>query len=74
MAYPVTMTTHVPRAAHDEPVDGNRGRAETPANAPASNHSDEVTLVHPAVTEADRENGSACRAEASQHTAGRATR
>jgi hypothetical protein len=29
-----------------------------PANAPAANHSDEMTLVHPAVTKPDSKNGS----------------
>lgn len=54
----VTYTTRVPEATLDWAVEDIRGRPRHPAKALAANHSDQVTLIHRAATEADSKNGS----------------
>ena len=54
----VTMTTRVPEATLGKAVEDIRGRPRHPAEALAANHSDQVTLIHLAATEADSKNGS----------------
>jgi hypothetical protein len=54
----VTMTTRVPEATLGKTAEEIRGRPTHPAKALAANHSDQVTLIHPAATEADSKNGS----------------
>jgi muconolactone delta-isomerase len=53
----VTMTTRVPEATLGKAVEDIRGRPRHPAKALAANHSDQVTLIHLAATEADSKNG-----------------
>jgi hypothetical protein len=45
-------------ATLDKAVEDIRGRPRHPAKALAANHSHQVTLIHPAATEADSKNGS----------------
>lgn len=54
----VTYTTRVPEATLGRAVEDIRGRPRHPAKALAANHSDQVTLIHRAATEADSKNGS----------------
>lgn len=54
----VTMATRVPEATLGKAVEDIRGRPGHPAEALAANHSDQVTLIHLAATEAGSKNGS----------------